>query len=110
MNDLSWMIYAADVADGLSTFTLFAGFVAFACFVTKAIARADGECTSTPVALFGVASAILWLMCAAIPAKETVYAIAASEMGEEVAQSETAGKAIKALNAWLDKQIATASE
>lgn len=44
------------------------------------------------------------LFCA-FPASGTLYAIAASEMGERVIQSETGDKAIQALNAWLDRQI-----
>lgn len=40
-----------------------------------------------------------------VPPQETFYAIAASEMGEEIVKSETAGKAMKALDAWLDRQI-----
>ena len=41
-----------------------------------------------------------------VPASATIYAIAASEVGEEVLNSETGGKAVQALNSWLDKQIA----
>lgn len=39
------------------------------------------------------------------PTRETVYAIAASEMGEQALKTPLAGKAEKALEAWLDKQI-----
>jgi len=41
----------------------------------------------------------------ATPRAETVYAIAASEMGEKVLKTPTAQKAFQALDAWLDKQI-----
>lgn len=47
-----------------------------------------------------------WFIAAGLPSKETVYAIAASEMGEELLKTPTAAKATKALDAWLDKQIA----
>lgn len=47
-----------------------------------------------------------WFLAAAAPSKETVYAIAASEMGEELLKTPTATKAVKALDAWLDKQLA----
>lgn len=40
-----------------------------------------------------------------MPSKDTVYAIAASEMGESVLKSETGSLATQALNAWLKKQI-----
>ncbi len=49
---------------------------------------------------------VCWVLAAATPSKETVYAIAASEMGEELLKTPTAAKATKALDAWLDKQIA----
>jgi hypothetical protein len=39
------------------------------------------------------------------PSRETIYAIAASELGEEALKSSAATKAQQALNAWLDKQI-----
>jgi hypothetical protein len=39
------------------------------------------------------------------PSRNTLYAIAASEMGERALQTATASKAVQALNAWLDKQI-----
>ena len=54
----------------------------------------------------GVSAIALVVVSLAVPSKDTVYAIAASEVGEEIVKSETAGKAVKALNAWLDKQIA----
>jgi len=41
----------------------------------------------------------------ALPSKDTVYAIAASEVGESVLNSPTGSKAVQALNAWLDRQI-----
>lgn len=49
---------------------------------------------------------LLWVFAAAVPPKETIYAIAASEMGEELMKTPTATKAVKALDAWLDKQLA----
>lgn len=41
----------------------------------------------------------------ALPSKDTMYAIAASEVGESVLNSPTGSKAVQALNAWLDRQI-----
>lgn len=108
MNSLSWMLYLADVTESVGVLlgliaavgiagTSFAGFVAFAAEepeIGKAIFK-WGYSISLPAAL----------ICALIPSKTTIYAIAASEMGEEVIKSPTAGKAIKALDAWLDRQI-----
>ena len=53
-----------------------------------------------------ITALVMWILGAALPSKETVYAIAASEMGEELLKTPTAAKATKALDAWLDKQIA----
>lgn len=41
------------------------------------------------------------------PTRNTMYAIAASEMGEQALHTPTATKAFQALDAWLDKQIGT---
>lgn len=53
-----------------------------------------------------IAAAVCSVVFVFVPQKNTVYAIAASEVGEEVLKSETADKAMTALNAWLDRQIA----
>lgn len=53
---------------------------------------------------------LFWVGAVALPSRETVLAIAASEMGERALQTPTATKAFKALDAWLDKQIAPATE
>jgi hypothetical protein len=41
----------------------------------------------------------------AMPSRETVLGIAASEMGETALKTETGNKAVAALNAWLDRQL-----
>lgn len=41
-----------------------------------------------------------------VPSKNTIYAIAASEYGEEALKAPEASKAREAINAWLDEQIA----
>lgn len=56
--------------------------------------------------VMGILALVLWTLAAFVPSKETVYAIAASEMGEELMKTPTATKAVKALDAWLDEQIA----
>lgn len=135
MNTLSWLIYAADVASALnfwSGFVAFAGapasIAAFAWVNNQDRWRWDSQMrehrawpslfakpegdrppalrpfASYAKPLIGVA-VCAGLIAAAVPGRDTIYAIAASEMGEEVAKSETAGKAMRALNAWLDKQI-----
>ena len=126
MNELSWLIYAADVSSGLSFVAgVFAFIGAIAVFVVTIYAsfgkddyyvkvgdehwlrfhdiqkKALTKWSRIPIAAT--------LVAALLPSSNTVYAIAASEMGEEVVKSETAGKAMKALDAWLDRQIAPAT-
>lgn len=118
MNDLSWLLYLAGVCDNAGgTF----GFLAFVtaisavlgciAYMTAAVDLYDEK----QEAVQKIAGRAVWggvvgfllsvILLVVTPTKETVYAIAASEMGEEVLKSPTAGKALKALDAWLDKQI-----
>lgn len=134
MNALSWLIYLAGVAEnfhGASGFLVFIGCLACVGFGVashipiwmwmdaKDDHRRYPRLYPDPpgdnpgplgwmvrASVWGGVSAIaLVVVSVAVPSKDTVYAIAASEVGEEVVKSETASKAIKALNAWLDKQI-----
>ena len=121
MNDLSWMLYWADVVGNIS---LAAGFVMFGGGAAGAIisfvvamktdidnigrhgeplpAWATGWAAGKK---FFVASLIAAVITTPIPSKDTIYAIAASEMGEEALKSPIATKASKALEKWLDSQI-----
>ena len=49
---------------------------------------------------------LCWLIAAFCPSSETMYAIAASQSGEQVLKTPLANKAEKALEVWLDKQAA----
>lgn len=115
MNSLSWMIYAADVVGTVDWFfnlCLFlsagGGFIWIAfgfhggCWEPRdwKVWRDTGFKFLLPAAVAGL------LVSSVVPSEETVYAIAASEMGEKALNSETGGKAVKALRAWLDRQIA----
>jgi hypothetical protein len=72
----------------------------------------DGERPSVSKPLESYARPIGIILAASIainvvvPSATTFYAIAASEVGETILKSETAGKAVQALNSWLDRQIA----
>ncbi len=115
MNDLSWLIYLADVAGELGwIFSWLFGLSVIGGGITaliglplaeqnaeKATWKMWGRIMYSLVTVFFVTA----LLNAFVPSRETVYAIAASEMGEEVLNSETGGKAVSALNAWLDDQI-----
>lgn len=114
MNSLSWLIYLADVVGGMG---LVAGISVVVLGVLAAGAAVGIAASADIRDGAGVASCWSFLkktLClllptaiisVAIPNPNTIYAIAASEMGEEIVKSETAGKAMKALDAWLDRQI-----
>lgn len=134
MNELSWLIYLADVAGGakgLSTGLAIACGVGVVMFTFVGIIAADKEnferkyrngpahepekeemSRRVKTKSFGAIRPLIITCIVAsiasvfIPTQSTIYAIAASEMGERVIQSETGDKAIQALNAWLDRQIA----
>lgn len=116
MNELSWLLYFADVSNetnGVCAFVFVGGTIALAAYgLGKAIVLGEygGEPVTPsliqvfkkvwlPIVIAGVVGVVT-------PSRETIYAIAASQMGEHVLKSATAGKAVKALDAWLDKQIA----
>ena len=134
MNSLSWLLYAADVSNGLMAIfvvitivsALFGFIVAGHLYLDlgdgpkewilsgksedakarmiKAHEDSVAGCKSM-LKVFLITGVVSAFLSALIPSRETVYAIAASEMGEEIVKSATAGKAMKALNAWLDKQV-----
>jgi len=121
MNNLSWMIYLADVAGSVSTVTTIlavgagmGGVVSVVAIAAKTDFDNIGERNKRPClatgwkagkGFFPVAIAAA-LVSSILPGRDTVYAIAASEMGEQMLHTPTAGKAVKALDAWLDRQIA----
>jgi uncharacterized membrane protein len=116
MNELSWMIYLAGVvgevrAAAVITLVL-GGLAASGVAVFGLLARHDYPEDAEWAVRFHAKCARLWWLPFAImgfvaitPSEGTIYAIAASEMGEDILNSETGGKAVKALDAWLDKQI-----
>lgn len=120
MNSLSWLIYLAHVCGNLGsslnaflviTILLTAAFVIYGAFERDSAYRGDerhtnGIATQAKAFRTGIPFVGLWLLLmVVVPSQDTVYAIAASETGEEILNSDTGGKAVKALNAWLDRQI-----
>jgi len=107
MNSLSWLIYWANVVEGIrglffTTATL--GVVVSIFAATHGFIEGDRQSfrylrITVPCI---VLSALLSIFT---PTKDTLYAIAASEFGEEVLKTPEANKARAALNAWLDEQI-----
>lgn len=108
MNSLSWMLYWAGVANNLQglfmAFAMISGFGTIACWIFGSGDYGNSSLLKWPK--FTIPFAIVFgILAALMPNQNTIYAIAASELGEEVLKSDTATKAQKALDAWLDKQI-----
>jgi hypothetical protein len=133
VNALSQLIYAADVANGASGLLSFVSGMSFISagisFIAAVVMGPEPDCyswedkeakrawrTELRGKLSGAVKPLLvsFVVCAliatVIPSKDTIYAIAASEMGERALQTPTADKAVQALNAWLDRQIAPAKD
>lgn len=111
MNQLSWLLYFADLFGGLGQ-ALFILVILSAIIIVIGLFASmvtEGEAwpwVSKRLPPFVVTFVLCLLLSSALPSKETVYAIAASEMGEEVLNSPVVGKVGKALESWLDKQLA----
>ena len=140
MNQLSWLLYIANVAGTLSAVTAWLAILcliggigclliwvgnkdcAFEQYQTKDREFGQPYLHTRPIedvkegkaflktvkkiwkTLF-TASTMLLILTIITPRSEAVYAIAASEMGEQILKTPTASKAVKALESWLDKQI-----
>ena len=121
MNSLSWLIYLADVAGNLDSFffaLMIVSIIAAVIWVIVMFSALDenegptfwrpwrriGYFVIAPLFFTGV------ILGSVVPSRDTVYAIAASEMGERALRTPTADRAFKALNSWLDRQISNESE
>ena len=111
MNSLSWLIYFAGVTENLQYFLITAGilvlFIFGIAFVVMTVNRFDYDDPDHRPLLFKWLWAPLMAIFVAClcPSSTTLYAIVASEMGEELLNSSTGTKAQQALEAWLDRQI-----
>lgn len=114
MNDLSWFLYLAGALPQLSTAiaivsALAALFFAILFFIYLCEKEDDPDSNVAkllePYRHVWWVCAIVFTMTFLVPSKETFYAIAASEMGEEVLNSKIGTKAQRALESWLDKQM-----
>ena len=122
MNSLSWFLYWIDVMNSISgvltiiSILLIASIIVlwFACsFRLEGGGREEKDLVRRSRSKWTWRFSMLALFCALVacflPSKGTMYAIAASQVGERVAQSEAvkgiANDATKALQIWIKKQI-----
>lgn len=118
MNQLSWLIYWAGAVNYIGGWlTAFAIVTFIMCviltvwYVVKACNPDDPDFFGPPKPAWIMYPMFIFLLLASTmtPSRETVLAIAASEMGEKVLADPrvqlTGNKAFAALNSWLDQQI-----
>lgn len=111
MNSVSWFLYFSDVVGNLQPlFGIAAGIcvcVALVCVLAYAVEDWEGGATYSR--RWAIASVPLALICVLIPDKSTMYGIAASQVGEQLAANDDvkglASDARKALQQWIKRQI-----
>lgn len=119
MNSVFWFLYAIDVIGNVKTMAFVAVvFCGIVFFVTiAAVPLSDGDCLdddSRPTwykffwrSLAG--GLVGFVLFSVLPSTNTMYAIAASQVGEKIVASERvqgiADDATKALHQWIKKQI-----
>jgi len=117
MNNLSWFLYLADVVDklGVIAWLFFAASSLLTVFVSGGRIIAANEsaeykventfktATSTVVWVLPVVMAVSLSVAVLTPSKQTMYAMAASEVAEEALETPVAKKAVDALERYLDK-------
>lgn len=124
MNQLSWFLYIADVAGSLGKVAIAFGVVltivglvgTAAWLISSTIRASDNDKSwdewvilwSVPRKALPYGIALILVACV-LPSRNTMYAIAASQVGEQVINSEavrgTASEATKALQFWIREQI-----
>lgn len=110
MNSLSWFLYFADVLPSFAHLCggiSIVGFCFLGFFTLVMIVNDEGIPAGWKKTLqWGIpVGTVLILVGTLIPEKNTLYAIAASEMGEKVVESKLGQKAQQALEAWIDNQL-----
>lgn len=95
MNKLSWMLYLADVCQGIGVFLILATIASFVMFVLMTIIRtvtAVSDDKPVPALSRSSVAGLLAMGLAAclFPSSKTVYMIAASEAGERIAATAEA--------------------
>ncbi len=109
MNELSWFLYLADVVAALKVMATVVAVISAMCIFGWLLfnwiqVMHEDEIVSPKLAHYSI-PVVIGLIAILTPSQTTIYAIAASEMGEELLKSSTTTKAQKALDAWLDRQI-----
>ena len=102
MNSLSWFLYFADVLSNIQE-TLFISALVMA-LITLIVCIYTGGWPHIASRLTIVICMVVFLG-AILPGKNTMYAIAASEMGQKAFESRVGNKALQAVEKWIDLQL-----
>ncbi len=111
MNQLSWLLYWGDVLGNLrvvlgilAVVACIAGFIIIVMYYDGDLYK-DKKTKYQLAAQLIITSVICMIVASFAPSSTTIYAIAASEIGQCARQTPLAGKAEQALESWLTKQI-----
>lgn len=118
MNSLSWFLYAADTIGNLKVLCAGVLILAVALWLglNIAVPLSEGEVLEWKDYRQWWSRGVMTIIITAIgfailPSRNTVYAIAASQVGEQIVKSEAvqgvANDATKALQSWIKQQIKT---
>lgn len=116
MNSVSWFIYVAQVSNSLGMMFVALGTIGFVVIgfftllasIHSSIDTDKITIRTVPTRYFAAATAFL-ILGNIMPARDTMFAIAASQVGEQIVKNEAvqgiAGDATKALQQWIKRQI-----
>ncbi len=104
MNTLSWFLYFADVLANVQFTLVIIGSLLLLAYVFLIFVAYVNE-DKFPKFSIAIAAVCCMMAASVLPSKNTMYAIAASELGEETAKSAIGQKSLKAIEQWIDKQL-----
>lgn len=115
MNSLSWLVYFGGVAQNLAiTLSICGGVVVAGVAVASIMTSVDNDKPTLAGRRWLVGAFVAFGVASFMPSQNTVYAIAASELGQRAISNKEVGrvadKASRALEAWLDKQLSPSTE
>lgn len=107
MNDLSLLIYFADVLPNLREELAFISFICLLSSVSLSFMGLDRSTPWSPAKpmLAAIAFALVFFMSLLIPSKETFYLIAGSEAGEYVVNTPEAKEIMQDIHTIIKQQI-----
>lgn len=106
MNDLLWLLYLADFLNGLTVVLILSAIAIGIAGVARFIAiYSDRNVVPSGNFKFVALVIVLALSAAMVPTRNVLYIAAGLRAGEVVAQTEQGRKALRLLDAALDKAL-----